>query len=59
VAPGSLDSEFGGGRTDEQEQRKMIGEHSLSGRIGLADDIGPLIAVSSVRFMTFGVSDPY
>jgi NAD(P)-dependent dehydrogenase (short-subunit alcohol dehydrogenase family) len=43
VAPGALDTEFGGGRTDEQ--RKMIGEHSLSGRIGLADDIGPLIAV--------------
>ena len=42
VAPGALDTDFGGGRTDEQ--RKFIGEHTLLGRIGLADDIGPLIA---------------
>jgi NAD(P)-dependent dehydrogenase (short-subunit alcohol dehydrogenase family) len=43
VAPGALDTDFGGGRTDEL--RKFIGEHTLLGRIGLADDIGPLIAV--------------
>lgn len=42
VAPGALDTEFAGGRTDEQ--RKMIGEHTLLGRIGMAEDIGPLIA---------------
>lgn len=42
VAPGALDTEFGGGRTDEQ--RKGIGEQTLLGRIGNADDIGPLIA---------------
>jgi NAD(P)-dependent dehydrogenase (short-subunit alcohol dehydrogenase family) len=42
VAPGALDTDFGGGRTDEQ--RKMLGEHTLSGRIGEAGDIGPLIA---------------
>ena len=42
VAPGALDTDFGGGRTDEH--RKIIGENTLLGRIGQADDIGPLIA---------------
>ena len=42
VAPGALDTEFGGGRTDEQ--RKGIGGQTLLGRIGQAEDIGPLIA---------------
>lgn len=42
VAPGALDTDFGGGRTDEQ--RKGIGEQTLLGRIGQAEDIGPLIA---------------
>jgi NAD(P)-dependent dehydrogenase (short-subunit alcohol dehydrogenase family) len=42
VAPGALDTDFGGGRTDEQ--RKAIGSHSLAGRIGMADDIAPVIA---------------
>ena len=42
VAPGALDTDFGGGRTDEQ--RKAIGGQTLLGRIGEAEDIGPLIA---------------
>jgi NAD(P)-dependent dehydrogenase (short-subunit alcohol dehydrogenase family) len=42
VAPGALDTDFGGGRTDEQ--RKAIGEQTLLGRIGEAEDIGSLIA---------------
>lgn len=42
VAPGALDTDFGGGRTDEQ--RKAIGEQTLLGRIGESEDIGPLIA---------------
>ena len=42
VAPGALDTDFGGGRTDEI--RKLIGDHTLLGRIGVADDIGPFIA---------------
>jgi NAD(P)-dependent dehydrogenase (short-subunit alcohol dehydrogenase family) len=42
VAPGALDTQFGGGRTDEM--RKMIGDHTLNGRIGTADDIGKIIA---------------
>lgn len=41
VAPGALDTDFGGGRTDEQ--RKMIGAHTLLGRIGQAEDIGLFI----------------
>jgi NAD(P)-dependent dehydrogenase (short-subunit alcohol dehydrogenase family) len=42
VAPGALDTDFGGGRSDEQ--RKSIGEQTLLGRIGQAEDIGLLIA---------------
>jgi NAD(P)-dependent dehydrogenase (short-subunit alcohol dehydrogenase family) len=42
VAPGALDTEFGGGRTDEV--RKHLGEATAMGRIGNADDIGPLVA---------------
>ena len=42
VAPGALDTQFGGGRTDQV--RQMIAEHTLMGRIGEADDIGVLIA---------------
>jgi NAD(P)-dependent dehydrogenase (short-subunit alcohol dehydrogenase family) len=42
VAPGALDTEFGGGRTDEA--RKHLGEATAMGRIGQAEDIGPLIA---------------
>jgi len=42
IAPGALDTQFGGGRTDQI--RKMIADHTLQGRIGNADDIGVLIA---------------
>jgi NAD(P)-dependent dehydrogenase (short-subunit alcohol dehydrogenase family) len=42
VAPGALDTDFGGGRTDEM--RKSVGAATAMGRIGLAEDIGPLIA---------------
>jgi NAD(P)-dependent dehydrogenase (short-subunit alcohol dehydrogenase family) len=42
VAPGALDTDFGGGRTDEQ--RKHLGEATALGRVGQAEDIGPLIA---------------
>jgi NAD(P)-dependent dehydrogenase (short-subunit alcohol dehydrogenase family) len=41
VAPGALDTDFGGGRTDEQ--RQGIGDQTLLGRIGQAEDIGLLI----------------
>jgi NAD(P)-dependent dehydrogenase (short-subunit alcohol dehydrogenase family) len=42
VAPGALDTDFGGGRTDEN--RKHLAAASALGRVGQADDIGPLIA---------------
>jgi Dehydrogenases with different specificities (related to short-chain alcohol dehydrogenases) len=42
IAPGALDTDFAGGRTDEQ--RKSIGAQTLAGRIGQADDVGLLIA---------------
>ena len=42
VAPGALDTDFGGGRTDEA--RKHLGEVTAMGRIGQAEDIGLLIA---------------
>ncbi len=39
VAPGALDTDFGGGRTDEA--RKQLGAATAMGRVGQADDIGP------------------
>jgi NAD(P)-dependent dehydrogenase (short-subunit alcohol dehydrogenase family) len=42
VAPGALDTDFGGGRTDEA--RRQLAEATAMGRIGQAEDIGILIA---------------
>ncbi len=42
VAPGALDTDFGGGRTDEMRSR--LGEATAMGPMGQAEDIGPLIA---------------
>ena len=42
VAPGALDTDFGGGRTDEI--RKQLAAVSAIGRVGQAEDIGTLIA---------------
>ncbi len=42
VAPGALDTQFGGGRTDEM--RKNLSAITAMGRVGQAEDIGPLIA---------------
>jgi NAD(P)-dependent dehydrogenase (short-subunit alcohol dehydrogenase family) len=42
IAPGALDTQFGGGRTDEA--RKHLGEATALGRVGQAEDIGLLIA---------------
>ena len=42
VAPGALDTDFGGGRTDED--RKHLASASVLNRIGQAEDIGILIA---------------
>jgi NAD(P)-dependent dehydrogenase (short-subunit alcohol dehydrogenase family) len=42
VAPGALDTDFGGGRTDEM--RKQLAAASALGRVAKAEDIGVLIA---------------
>jgi NAD(P)-dependent dehydrogenase (short-subunit alcohol dehydrogenase family) len=44
VAPGALDTQFAGPNGRDENQKKMIGEHTALGRCGEADDIGPLIA---------------
>lgn len=43
VAPGAIDTEFGGGKGDEH-QRRHIAEGTALGRLGNADDIGLFIA---------------
>ncbi len=42
IAPGALDTDFGGGRTDEA--RKILGSVTALGRIGIAEDIGLFVA---------------
>ena len=43
VAPGAIDTEFGGGKGDAQT-RKHIADATLLGRLGEADDIGMFVA---------------
>ncbi|MGL1724220.1 SDR family oxidoreductase, partial [Vibrio parahaemolyticus] len=43
VAPGAIDTEFGGGKGDAQT-RKHIAEVTALGRLGEADDIGRFVA---------------
>lgn len=42
VAPGALDTEFGGGKNDDA--KKLIGNATALGRVGQAEDIGLFIA---------------
>lgn len=45
VAPGAIETDFGGGRTrDNAELNKMIASWTALGRVGLPDDIGPVVA---------------
>jgi len=44
LAPGALDTQFAGPNGRDENQKKMIGQHTALGRCGEADDIGPLIA---------------
>jgi NAD(P)-dependent dehydrogenase (short-subunit alcohol dehydrogenase family) len=45
VAPGAIATDFGGGRVrDTPELNKSIAGLTALGRVGLADDIGPMIA---------------
>lgn len=43
VAPGAIDTEFGGGKGDER-QRAQVAEMTALGRLGTADDIGDFVA---------------
>jgi NAD(P)-dependent dehydrogenase (short-subunit alcohol dehydrogenase family) len=43
VAPGAIDTEFGGGKGDEAH-RRQIAEAAALGRLGVADDIGLFVA---------------
>lgn len=45
VAPGAIETDFGGGAVrDIPELNKMIAGNTALGRVGVADDIGPMIA---------------
>ena len=43
VAPGAIDTEFGGGKGDAQSRRR-IAELTALGRLGEVDDIGLFVA---------------
>jgi NAD(P)-dependent dehydrogenase (short-subunit alcohol dehydrogenase family) len=46
VAPGAIETDFGGGRIrDNAELNKMVASVTAMGRVGVPDDIGPMIAV--------------
>ena len=45
VAPGAIETDFGGGRVrDNPELNKVVAAVTAMGRVGLPDDIGPMIA---------------
>jgi NAD(P)-dependent dehydrogenase (short-subunit alcohol dehydrogenase family) len=45
VAPGAIETDFGGGRTrDNKEINAHIASLTAMGRVGLPDDIGPVVA---------------
>ena len=45
VAPGAIETDFGGGAVRDNEQlNKMIASQTALGRVGLPDDIGGMIA---------------
>jgi NAD(P)-dependent dehydrogenase (short-subunit alcohol dehydrogenase family) len=45
VAPGAIETDFGGGAVrDNPEVNKIFAEMTALGRVGLPDDIGPMIA---------------
>ena len=45
VAPGAVATDFSGGMVrDNAEVNKAVASHTLLGRAGVPDDIGPMIA---------------
>ncbi len=46
VAPGAIETDFGGGHVrDNPELNKLVASATAMGRVGVPDDIGPMIAV--------------
>jgi NAD(P)-dependent dehydrogenase (short-subunit alcohol dehydrogenase family) len=45
VAPGAIETDFGGGRVrDNKEMNQMIANSTALGRVGLPDDIGGVVS---------------
>lgn len=45
VAPGAIETDFNGGRVrDDEKVNALIASHTALGRVGLPDDIGPVVA---------------
>jgi NAD(P)-dependent dehydrogenase (short-subunit alcohol dehydrogenase family) len=45
VAPGAIETDFGGGRVrDNADYNRMVAQSTALGRAGVPDDIGPMIA---------------
>ena len=45
VAPGAIETDFGGGAVrDNPELNKFVASVTAMGRVGVPDDIGPMIA---------------
>jgi NAD(P)-dependent dehydrogenase (short-subunit alcohol dehydrogenase family) len=45
VAPGAIETDFGGGAVrDNAELNKFVASVTAMGRVGVPDDIGPMIA---------------
>jgi NAD(P)-dependent dehydrogenase (short-subunit alcohol dehydrogenase family) len=50
VAPGAIETDFGGGAVRDNEQlNKVIASQTALGRVGLPDDIGGMIALCSLK----------
>lgn len=56
IAPGAIETDFGGGRVrDSEELNKYVASQTALGRVGLPDDIGDAIAAllsDNLRWMT-------
>ena len=58
VAPGAIETDFGGGRVrDNKEMNDYIASQTALGRVGLPDDIGPVVAFLCTYFFGFSESD--
>ncbi len=45
VAPGAIETDFGGGEVRDNKQiNEMVAKTTFLGRVGLPDDVGPMVA---------------